>query len=104
MPIVVNNNNIANANTTRTEKGGPYRRQDVVLKAKAGDDLAVVEIKAEMHTTKPPARYTEASLVKELEEKGIGRPSTYAPIITPGAHGAGKVKRQSSKRQARDMR
>jgi len=39
------------------------------------------KIEAEKHTTQPPARYTEASLVKELEEKGIGRPSTYASII-----------------------
>ncbi len=44
--------------------------------------LAAVDIKAEQHFTKPPARYTEASLVKALESQGIGRPSTYAPIIS----------------------
>ncbi len=47
-----------------------------------GQKLAVVDIKAEQHFTKPPARYTEASLVKALENDGIGRPSTYAPIIS----------------------
>ncbi len=47
-----------------------------------GDALAVQSLEAEGHTTSPPARYTEASLVKHLEELGIGRPSTYASIIT----------------------
>ncbi|MEU1374798.1 type I DNA topoisomerase [Streptomyces triculaminicus] len=46
-----------------------------------GDPLAAEEITADGHATKPPARYTEASLVKELEEREIGRPSTYASII-----------------------
>ena len=48
----------------------------------AGQRLAVVDIKAEQHFTKSPARYTEGSLVKALESEGIGRPSTYAPIIS----------------------
>ncbi|KAA6218317.1 type I DNA topoisomerase [Streptomyces filamentosus] len=46
-----------------------------------GDALAAEEITADGHATKPPARYTEATLVKELEEREIGRPSTYASII-----------------------
>jgi len=46
-----------------------------------GDALAANEIEAEGHSTKAPARYTEASLIKELEEREIGRPSTYATII-----------------------
>ncbi|GAB7031949.1 type I DNA topoisomerase [Streptomyces sp. NPDC021749] len=46
-----------------------------------GDPLAAREITADGHATKPPARYTEATLVKELEEREIGRPSTYASII-----------------------
>ncbi|MCA6092256.1 type I DNA topoisomerase [Streptomyces sp. SCA3-4] len=46
-----------------------------------GDALTADEITADGHATKPPARYTEASLVKELEEREIGRPSTYASII-----------------------
>ncbi|MER7989680.1 type I DNA topoisomerase [Streptomyces noursei] len=46
-----------------------------------GDALAAQQITADGHATKPPARYTEATLVKELEEREIGRPSTYASII-----------------------
>ncbi|MDD4089937.1 MAG: type I DNA topoisomerase [Tissierellia bacterium] len=44
--------------------------------------LEIINVIPEQHFTQPPARYTEASLIKELEEKGIGRPSTYAPTIT----------------------
>ena len=47
----------------------------------AGDRLTLNDLKAEQHFTEPPPRYNEASLVKELEERGIGRPSTYASII-----------------------
>ncbi|WP_433464987.1 type I DNA topoisomerase [Spirillospora sp. CA-128828] len=46
-----------------------------------GDPLTANAVDAEGHSTRPPARYTEASLVKELEEREIGRPSTYASII-----------------------
>jgi DNA topoisomerase-1 len=48
---------------------------------KQGQKLTMVDLEAEQHFTQPPARLTEASLVKLLEEKNIGRPSTYAPII-----------------------
>ena len=48
---------------------------------KEGDKLTLKELKPEQHFTQPPPRFTEASLVKLLEEKNIGRPSTYAPII-----------------------
>ncbi|MBV8631057.1 MAG: type I DNA topoisomerase [Silvibacterium sp.] len=47
----------------------------------AGDRLILKELKPDQHFTEPPPRYNEASLVKELEERGIGRPSTYASII-----------------------
>ena len=46
-----------------------------------GDPLTALELAAEGHATRPPARFTEASLVKELEDREIGRPSTYASII-----------------------
>ena len=46
-----------------------------------GDPLSAEQLSPEGHSTKPPARYTEASLVKELEDREIGRPSTYASII-----------------------
>ena len=48
----------------------------------AGQKLTLHELKPEQHFTEPPPRYNEASLVKELEERGIGRPSTYAAILT----------------------
>ena len=49
---------------------------------KDGDPLKLIKLKPEQHFTEPPPRFTEATLVKELEEKGIGRPSTYAAIIS----------------------
>ncbi len=46
------------------------------------DPLALISLRPDQHFTEPPPRYTEATLVKTLEEKGIGRPSTYAPILS----------------------
>ncbi len=57
-------------------------QQEVLLPAmKEGDRLDLKQLDAKSHTTQPPARYTEASLTRTLEERGIGRPSTYASII-----------------------
>ena len=47
-----------------------------------GEELRVLELEGKQHFTQPPPRYTESSLVKELEENGIGRPSTYATILS----------------------
>lgn len=47
-----------------------------------GDSVKCLDVAAEKHMTQPPPRYSETSLIKELEEKGIGRPSTYASIVT----------------------
>ncbi len=49
---------------------------------KEAESLGLEKIEAAQHFTKPPARFTEATLVKELEKHGIGRPSTYVPIIS----------------------
>jgi len=49
---------------------------------KKGDDLSLIKITPSQHFTEPPARYTEASLIKILEKNGIGRPSTYAPTLS----------------------
>ncbi len=57
--------------------------QETILPAlEQGQTLTLLAVKPEGHATKSPARYTEASLVKKLEEEGIGRPSTYASIIS----------------------
>ncbi len=49
---------------------------------KDGQQISILGVNTEQHFTQPPSRYTEASLVRTLEENGIGRPSTYAPTIT----------------------
>ena len=54
----------------------------IIGKLKVGDELKLEKLLDVQHFTQPPAHFTEASLVKALEEQGIGRPSTYAPTIT----------------------
>lgn len=61
----------------------PSKEEDVVLPGvEPGETLALEALDPSQHFTKPSPRYTEASLVKELEKRGIGRPSTYAAIIS----------------------
>ena len=67
-----------------------------------GQAVAAVDIRSEQHFTKPPARYTEASLVKALEKEGIGRPSTYAPIIST-IQDRGYVEQREKKFYATDL-
>jgi DNA topoisomerase-1 len=68
------------------EEGAPPSEDDAGTAAlpevKEGEELKLLEVKPEQHFTQPPPRFSEASLVKELEEKGIGRPSTYAAILS----------------------
>ena len=56
-------------------------KEKILPDLKKNDRLACTSLKAQTHTTKPPARFTEASLVKEMENNGIGRPSTFASIL-----------------------
>ena len=60
----------------------PAEKESALPAVKAGDSVTLRGLSPEQHFTQPPPRYTEASLVRTMEEKGIGRPSTYAPTIT----------------------
>jgi len=61
---------------------GDDKRKETLPELKEGERLELLEVKPEQFFTQPPPRYTEATLIKELEDKGIGRPSTYATIIS----------------------
>ena len=74
------------------DKGG-----SLLPELKVGDNAKLKELVPSQHFTLPPPRFTEASLVKEFEEKGIGRPSTYSTIITT------IVKRNYVKREAKQF-
>ena len=65
-----------------TEADDQEEKNQVLAKLEKGEELELSELVNAQHFTQPPAHYTEASLVKALEEQGIGRPSTYAPTIT----------------------
>ena len=65
---------VYNINTEEKDKQLPPMEE--------GDELVFLGVNNEKRATEPPSRFTEASLIRELEEKGIGRPSTYAPIVS----------------------
>ncbi len=64
------------------EKINEESREVILPKLEKGDECKLVELNPEQKFTQPPARFTEASLIKIMEENGIGRPSTYAPTIS----------------------
>ena len=61
---------------------GETEKDNILPPLASGEKLTLVDLKKEQHFTQPPLRYTEATLIKAMEDKGIGRPSTYAPTIT----------------------
>jgi DNA topoisomerase-1 len=75
------------------ENGGKKSKLPELVK---GEQLRLLQLLPEQHFTQPPPRYTEATLIKALEENGIGRPSTYAPILTL-IQERGYVERRSGK-------
>ena len=86
--MAVYNHPVAPASDVETVTPGPDSKtaeddeeSSVLPPVAKGDELALRELKPEQKFTQPPPRYTEATLVKALEENGIGRPSTYASII-----------------------
>lgn len=62
-------------------KTGEEKKDTLLPELSVGEELKATKIDGEQNFTQPPNRYTEAGLIKELEEKNIGRPSTYAPIV-----------------------
>ena len=74
-----------------TDDEGGAEEETVLPPVKAGDILDAKGITAECKFTQPPQRYSEATLVKKLEELGIGRPSTYAPTISTLTTGRGYI-------------
>ncbi len=60
----------------------PIKREgNIIPEVKTGDSFSLKKVEAKQHFTQPPARYNDASLIKKMEDEGIGRPSTYAQII-----------------------
>lgn len=57
-------------------------KEEELPELKKGDELDLIKVTSEQRFTQPPPRYTEATLIKALEERGIGRPSTYAPTVS----------------------
>jgi DNA topoisomerase I len=68
--------------SNETDEKGEYRNPVIPLGMENGDKLNLDDLQKTQHFTKPPPRYTESSLIKDLESRGIGRPSTYSMIVS----------------------
>ena len=73
--------NVFDGFTVLYSKNGDDKDKNIIPDLTEGEILELIKLIPSQHFTKPPARYSDGSLVKALEEDGIGRPSTYAPII-----------------------
>ncbi len=72
----------ASSNGDEEDENGQEVADGVLPELQTGDELKLLSMEPRQHFTQPPPRYTQASLIKDLDEKGIGRPSTYAAIIS----------------------
>jgi len=72
----------AGAEPEKEGEEGKEREERALPPLEVGDELRLVQLVPEQHFTQPPPRFNESSLIKELEERGIGRPSTYASILS----------------------
>ena len=70
------------AEVDRADDSGEFHPEHLPRQIEKGDPLTLLQLLPEQHFTRPPARYTESTLVKTLDKLGIGRPSTYAQIIS----------------------
>ncbi|MGC8746402.1 MAG: type I DNA topoisomerase [Candidatus Saccharicenans sp.] len=75
------NNSLDSGKKASAEELEEKEATGILPPAKEGEKLTLIDLLSKQNFTQPPPRYTEATLVKELELRGIGRPSTYAPII-----------------------
>ncbi|KPK45681.1 MAG: hypothetical protein AMJ77_07040 [Dehalococcoidia bacterium SM23_28_2] len=89
-------------NETREEGEEENLGKNPLPELAAGDLLRLLGLHPEQHFTEPPPRYTEGTLVKALEEKGIGRPSTYAPIIAT-VQGRGYVEKDNGRLRPQEL-
>ena len=82
LAVYDDNESVAVSENGTNETGSNVMEKTELPELKEDDPLIADKVSPNCHFTEPPPRYTEASLIKFLEEKGIGRPSTYTPIIT----------------------
>lgn len=84
------------------DEESPEEKASLLPSVEEGQSLKLLSLSPQQHFTQPPPRYTEASLVKELESKGIGRPSTYAPILST-VQDRGYVKKEGAALQPTEI-